>query len=102
MIPQGKFLEGYTKAYLERIPDATAYDMEQRLSNLRQQISNHNVDGVVLLGVKWCEPDAFEFVPIQNMLKEEGISSIKIETTSDLSNIQQIKTRLAAFIEMLA
>ncbi len=101
MIPQGKFLEGYTKAYLERIPDATAYDMNKRLSNLKQQIYNHNVDGVILLGVKWCDPDTFEFIPIQNMLKEEGVSFIKIETTSNLSNIQQIKTRLAAFIEML-
>ena len=73
MIPLGSFVEGYTQAYLERTPDATAYDMEKRLNGLENLIHNHKVDGVILLGVKFCDPDTFEFVPIQNKLKDLDI-----------------------------
>ncbi|MFX0050518.1 MAG: 2-hydroxyacyl-CoA dehydratase, partial [Candidatus Hermodarchaeota archaeon] len=103
MIPLGSFVEGYTQAYLERTPDATAFDMEKRLGNLKKLIHDYKVDGVILLGIKFCDPDAFEFVPIQNVLKNElNIPYLKLETTSELSNLQQLKTRLSAFIEMLS
>ncbi|MFW9990839.1 MAG: 2-hydroxyacyl-CoA dehydratase subunit D [Candidatus Odinarchaeota archaeon] len=100
-VPKGS-IQGYAKAYMERIPDPTAYDMDRRLNGLKNMIKNHRVDGAVLLGMKWCDPDAFEFVPIQNILKEQGIPNLKLETSPDLSNLQQMQTRLSAFIEMLS
>jgi benzoyl-CoA reductase/2-hydroxyglutaryl-CoA dehydratase subunit BcrC/BadD/HgdB len=99
-IPKGSFVEEIAQTYLARIPDPTALDMEKRLINLKNQIHGHEVDGVILLGLKWCDPDAFEFVPIQNMLKDQDIPYLKLETTPDLSNLEQIQTRLSAFIEM--
>lgn len=101
-IPQSSFLEGYAKAYLERIPDPTAFDMEKRLNGIKNQVKHHRIDGVVLLGLKWCDPDTFEFVPIQNALKDLDIPYLNIETTPDLSNQQQIQIRLTAFIEMIS
>ncbi|UCE12171.1 MAG: 2-hydroxyacyl-CoA dehydratase, partial [Candidatus Heimdallarchaeota archaeon] len=101
-VPQSRFLEGYAKAYLERTPDPTAFDMSKRLNGIKSQIKHHRIDGVVLLGVKWCDPDTFEFVPIQNALKDLDIPYLNIETTPDLSNQQQIQTRLTAFIEMIS
>jgi benzoyl-CoA reductase subunit C len=100
-IPENSFLERYTEFYLDRIPDPTAFDMDRRISSLEESIKGHKIDGVVLLGQKWCDPDAFEFVPIQNRLKDLEIPFLNIETTPDLSNLQQIQTRLSAFIEML-
>ena len=101
-IPQSGFLQGYALAYLERIPDPTAFDMEKRWKGLEDAIRHHKVDGVILLGMKFCDPDSFEFVSIQNSLKEMDIPYLNLETTPDLSNIQQIQTRLSAYIEMLS
>ena len=101
-IPQRWFLQGYAQAYLERIPDPTAFDMEKRWKSLEDAIRHHKVDGVILLGMKFCDPDSFEFVSIQNSLKEIDIPYLNLETTPDLSNIQQIQTRLSAYIEMLS
>ena len=101
-IPQSSFLQGYAQAYLERTPDPTAYDMNKRLEGLESLIRNHKVDGVILLGVKFCDPDTFEFVPIQNKLKDLDIPYLNLETTPDLSNLQQVQTRLSAFIEMVS
>ncbi|MHA1227180.1 MAG: 2-hydroxyacyl-CoA dehydratase subunit D [Candidatus Hodarchaeales archaeon] len=101
VVPKKKFLEGLAQAYFERIPDPTAFDMDKRLSNLKNLVKDYQVDGVVLLNTKWCDPEAFEFVAIQNLLKEEQIPYLNLETTPDLSNKGQIQTRLSAFIEMI-
>jgi benzoyl-CoA reductase/2-hydroxyglutaryl-CoA dehydratase subunit BcrC/BadD/HgdB len=101
-IPQSRFLQGYAQAYLERTPDPTAYDMEKRWKSLEDAIRHHKDDGLLLLGIKFCDPDSFEFVSIQNGLKDLNIPYLSLETTPDLSNIQQIQTRLSAFIEMLS
>ncbi|UCG04220.1 MAG: 2-hydroxyacyl-CoA dehydratase [Candidatus Heimdallarchaeota archaeon] len=101
-IPQSGFLQGYAQAYLERIPDPTAFDMEKRWKGLEEAIRHHNIEGVILLGMKFCDPDSFEFVSIQNNLKDLDIPYLTLETSPDLSNIQQIQTRLSAYIEMLS
>ncbi|MFX0206646.1 MAG: 2-hydroxyacyl-CoA dehydratase, partial [Candidatus Hodarchaeota archaeon] len=40
-IPQSQFIQGYAQAYLERIPDPTAYDMEKRWRGLKEAIHYH-------------------------------------------------------------
>ncbi|MHA2073824.1 MAG: 2-hydroxyacyl-CoA dehydratase subunit D [Candidatus Hodarchaeales archaeon] len=100
-IPENSFIQRYSQAYLDRVPDPTAFDMEKRINGVEQSIKGHKIDGIVLLGQKWCDPDAFEFVPIQNRLKSLEVPFLNIETTPELSNKQQIQTRLSAFIEML-
>ena len=102
VVPTGKFLEGLTQAYMDRIPDPTALDMQKRIEYLKKLIKENQIDGVILLNTKWCDPEAFEFVHLQNNLKEMGIPSLTIETTPDLSNREQIHTRLTAFIEILS
>jgi benzoyl-CoA reductase/2-hydroxyglutaryl-CoA dehydratase subunit BcrC/BadD/HgdB len=101
-IPENSFIQRYCHTYLERVPEPTAFDMDKRINNLEKLIQGHKIDGVVLLAMKWCDPDAFEFVPIQNRLKNLEIPFLNIETSPDLSNLQQIQTRLSAFIEMLS
>jgi len=102
VVPTGKFLEGLTQTYMERIPDPTALDMHERMQYLKKLIRDNQIDGVILLNTKWCDPEAFEFVHLQNKLKEMEIPSIIIETTPDLSNREQIHTKLAAFLELLS
>ncbi len=101
-IPEDGFLPRYAESYLNRTPDPTAFDMNKRLSSLAKLIKGHRIDGVVLMGVKWCDPESFEFVPIQKQLKELDIPHIHLETTPDLSNIEQLRTRLSAFVEMIS
>ncbi|MFX1283280.1 MAG: 2-hydroxyacyl-CoA dehydratase subunit D [Promethearchaeota archaeon] len=101
-VPQSSFLQGYAQAYLERTPDPTAFDLEKRWKGLENSIHNHQIDGVIILGIKFCDPDTFEFVSIQNNLKNLDIPYLNLETTPDLSNLEQIETRLSAFIEMIS
>ncbi len=100
-LPESDSLETYSKAQISRLPEPTVYDEGQRLKSLSKQISTHNVDGVVLLTMKFCDPDAFELVPIRKYLDSIDVPYLNLETSPDLSNIGQLQTRLAAFTELL-
>ncbi|MHA1996413.1 MAG: 2-hydroxyacyl-CoA dehydratase, partial [Candidatus Hodarchaeales archaeon] len=86
---------------LARIPEPTAYDENHRLESLEKQIKDHKIDGVVLLTMKFCDPDAFELVPLRKHLESLEIPFLNLETSPDLSNLAQLRTRLSAFSEIL-
>jgi benzoyl-CoA reductase/2-hydroxyglutaryl-CoA dehydratase subunit BcrC/BadD/HgdB len=100
-LPESNSLVDYSKAQMERIPEPTTYDMYKRIDNIEELIKQHRVNGVVLLTMKFCDPDAFELVPIRKKLKTLDIPFLSLETTSELSNLSQLRTRLAAFNELL-
>jgi benzoyl-CoA reductase/2-hydroxyglutaryl-CoA dehydratase subunit BcrC/BadD/HgdB len=95
-------LSEYTKGQLERIPEPTAYDTNERVIHVESLIKNHKIDGVVFLTMKFCDPDSFELIPIREHLKTLGIPSLSVESTSELSNLNQLRTRFAAFTELLS
>ena len=101
MLPESDSLEKYVRAQLTRLPEPTAFDDNKRLESLSKQINDHRIDGVVLLTMKFCDPDAFELVPIRKHLESMNIPYLNLETSPDLSNIGQLQTRLAAFSELL-
>jgi len=102
ILPEEDSLESYTKAQLKRVPEPTAFDDSKRYDYIESLISDHKIEGVVLLTMQFCDPDTFELVPIRKKLKSLDIPFLNLETTSDLSNREQIKTRLTAFMEILS
>ncbi len=95
-------MKSYVESQLKRTSEPTAYDEKnQRLESLGEQIKEHDVNGVVLLTMKFCDPDAFELVPIRKYLESHDISYLNLETSPDISNVGQLRTRLAAFSELL-
>ncbi|MHA2155573.1 MAG: 2-hydroxyacyl-CoA dehydratase subunit D [Candidatus Hodarchaeales archaeon] len=100
-LPETDSLESYVKSQLTRIPEPTAYDENHRLESLEKQIKDHKIDGVVLLTMKFCDPDAFELVPLRKHLESLEIPFLNLETSPDLSNLAQLRTRLSAFSEIL-
>ena len=102
VLPISNSLSEYTKGQLERIPEPTAYDTNERVTHVESLIKKHKVEGVVFLTMKFCDPDTFELIPIHEHLKMLGIPSLSVESTSDLSNLDQLRTRFAAFTELLS
>ncbi|MHA2030969.1 MAG: 2-hydroxyacyl-CoA dehydratase subunit D [Candidatus Kariarchaeaceae archaeon] len=102
VLPVNNSLSTYASSQLKRIPEPTAFDDSRRYDHLETLVSDHKIDGVVLLTMKFCDPDTFELVPIRERLKSLDIPFLNLESTSDLSNREQIKTRLTAFMEILA
>ena len=75
---------------------------DQRLQMLSQMVEEYQVDGVVDVILQACHTYAVESLAIKRHVRHQhNIPYIAIETDYSTSDIGQLSTRVAAFIEML-
>lgn len=61
----------------------------------------HGAHGVVFLYLKFCDPHAFDYPYIRDMLEKQGVRSLHLEVEQSSAPSGQVRTKLQAFIEML-
>jgi benzoyl-CoA reductase/2-hydroxyglutaryl-CoA dehydratase subunit BcrC/BadD/HgdB len=84
-------------------PDSTRGSVIQaRCDYLAQMAKTSGAKGIVFYGVKFCEPELFYLPTLRKMLQDQGVPSVAIEFDLNDAFSQQTRTRLEAFIEMLA
>jgi len=76
-------------------PNNSRYELLSRL------VKEFKVDGVVEMVLQACLTYAVETAEIRKLMQKENIPFISVETDYSTSDVAQIKTRIAAFIEML-
>jgi benzoyl-CoA reductase/2-hydroxyglutaryl-CoA dehydratase subunit BcrC/BadD/HgdB len=72
-----------------------------RYTLLSKLIREFKVDGVVEMVLQACHTYAIETSEIRKLMQKENMPFISIETDYSTSDSAQLKTRFAAFIEML-
>jgi len=73
-----------------------------RLELLGRLIGEYKVDGVVDLSWQACHTYIIEGELVRRHVKDNfGLPYIQLETDYSTSDIEQLKTRISAFIEML-
>ena len=75
---------------------------EERGRKILQLCEDFSVDGVVYHVFKGCFIYDMELYRIEKKLKERGIPIIRIETDYSSEDIEQIRTRVEAFLEMIS
>jgi len=58
-------------------------------------------DGVIFLLTQFCDPMAFDYVPMMKVLEEAGIPAITLSVEQNQEPSEQLRTRVSAFSEML-
>jgi benzoyl-CoA reductase/2-hydroxyglutaryl-CoA dehydratase subunit BcrC/BadD/HgdB len=76
-------------------PDNNRYELLSKL------VKEFKVDGVVEMTLQACHTYAIETAAIRKQMQKENVPFISVETDYSTSDVAQLKTRLAAFIEML-
>lgn len=94
-----KPIEGISRRYLG-IPSPYGSHIKDRISYLTTMIKAFDVDGIIFLSRKFCEPYLFDYVTLGRAVKEEGIPSSYLEYEYPLAS-GPLKTRVEAFVEML-
>lgn len=99
-----EFAEPYAalaERFLRRAPCPVKHAAAQpRAQRLLKLCHDKGARGVVFILPKFCEPHAFDYVPLARTLEAAGVPHLLIET--DVSTpMGQLRTRLQAFIEML-
>ncbi|MDD4593384.1 MAG: double-cubane-cluster-containing anaerobic reductase [Parabacteroides sp.] len=73
-----------------------------RMELLTSLVDEFNVDGVVEMTLQACHTYNIETNIVRNLLQKQDIPFISVETDYSTSDVAQIKTRMAAFIEMIS
>lgn len=100
--PEGDSIRTLAKRYLRRVPCPSKHNTQfDRREYLVDMVRQSNADGVVMLVLKFCDPHDFDYPDLAKHLTEAGIPHLRIETEMQSSSVEQIRTRLEAFVEML-
>ncbi len=88
--------------YLRRVPCPSKHNTDfDRRRYLVDMVRQSKADGVVMLILKFCDPHSFDYPDLAKRLTESNIPHLLIEPEVQPTSIEQVHTRLQAFIEML-
>ncbi len=98
-------IEGIAEAYLCRMPHAALpyldLESDRRLANLKKLVKEHQAQGVIFHTLRYCDAFTFKAVETKNVLQKEGVPFLEIHTEYAGSDIEAIRTRAEAFIELI-
>ncbi len=77
---------------------STSIDRKDRLLQL---IDDHRVEGVIYHILKGCHPYDVETKNTEKLLEDKGVPMLKIETDYSPQDVEQLRTRIEAFMETL-
>ena len=85
---------GLPKSYLE--------SLEVRFGHIRRFIDEFKIDGVILFIYKYCDPYGFEVPAMKSFIESSGTPVLYLEDEYSASTVARLKTRIEAFLEMIA
>ncbi len=74
---------------------------EDRLTLIRRMATDFSVDGVLYHVLKGCVVYDFEVNRVERTLRDDHIPLLRVETDYNPEDVEQLRTRVEAFIEML-
>jgi benzoyl-CoA reductase/2-hydroxyglutaryl-CoA dehydratase subunit BcrC/BadD/HgdB len=98
-------LPGMIEALVERymkIDCACFTPNNERLDNIVQLARDLKADGVVHYALQFCQPYGIEATRVKQRLQEEGIPLLRIETDYSMEDVELLKNRVEAFVEMVS
>ncbi|MBU0497579.1 MAG: benzoyl-CoA reductase, bzd-type, subunit N [Candidatus Thermoplasmatota archaeon] len=87
--------------YIDRIPCPTKdWEERKRIPHILNLCKDWNVNGVIIMQQKFCDPHELDYVAIQKALDDTGIPTLFLEFDVTVP-IGQFKIRVEAFLEMI-
>jgi bzd-type benzoyl-CoA reductase N subunit len=104
-------VQGIAERYLRKLKLPTTFidtgvsyqeTLEARFGHMKQYIEEFKVDGVILFVYKFCDPYGFEVPAIRSFIESAGTPVLYLEDEYSTSTLARLKTRIEAFLEMIA
>lgn len=87
--------------YLKRWPCARMQTDPSHLQRLVQEVDAADANGVIYVGLKYCDQSSFDVPRLKALLNERRIPLLYIENDYTATGLGQLKVRIEAFAEML-
>ena len=94
-------LASLSEAYLNRTPCARMMQIDKRADHIYNIAEKFKVDGIIHHSLKFCDTYLYDVPALKKMLTEKGLKVLFIESDGGLGNINQIRTRIEAFSEII-
>lgn len=99
---EGDPLDALTTRYFGRaVCPAKHASLEARAERILSAVREHEVQAVVFVHLTFCDPHAFDYPHLKEVLDAHSIPSMLLEVESGLSGDAQLLTRLETFIHMI-
>lgn len=104
-------IQGIAERYLRKLKLPTTYvgdgntyqeNLEARFGHMVRYIKDFNVNGAILFIYKYCDPYGFDVAPMKSFIEASGTPVLYIEDEYSVSSLARVKTRIEAFLEMIA
>ena len=76
-------------------------DNRQRIFRIKQRIKDHQIQGVIYHVLRGCLVYDYEYPVLEEELEKEGIPIIRVESDYNEEDVEQLRIRVEAFIELL-
>lgn len=95
-------LETIARSYLARTPCPAFHNATHQPGDaLIEAVARDKAQGVIFLLTSFCDPAAFDHVPMMQALEKAGIPALTLSVEQHREPAEQLRTRVAAFAEML-
>ena len=74
----------------------------ERMDNIKKLAEETKVDGVIHYSLMFCQPYTHETFKVEKTLTEAEVPMLAIETDYSMEDVEQLKTRVEAFVEMIS
>lgn len=99
---QGTVLQRMARRFLDQTGDPLVWDQEKRRGQeLIRLVRESRADGVLVVMMKFCDPEEFDYPIYKKELEEAGIPMLYVETEMSMTSAAHLQTRLEGFWEML-
>jgi len=72
-----------------------------RIGHIEEMFNTYKADGVIHYTLQFCQPYLIEAMAVERALEAKDIPTIRIETDYSMEDVEQLRTRVEAFIEQL-
>ena len=94
-------LSALGEAYLNRVPCARMMKIEDRAKNILNISKKYNANGIIHHSLKFCDTYLYDVPRLKELLIEKGLNILFLESDGSLGSLNQLKTRIEAFSEII-
>jgi Benzoyl-CoA reductase/2-hydroxyglutaryl-CoA dehydratase subunit, BcrC/BadD/HgdB len=69
---------------------------------LKNMVKKYQADGVIVCQLKFCDPEEIDYPIIKKELEAEGIPLLYMEIEQQMDSLEQLRTRIQSFGEMIS
>jgi len=98
---EGDPIEALADRYLQKLPCPRTFGTNARIDFLIKNITDYNVQGVLIYLLRCCDAHLFEMPGLQERLKASGTPVLYLQGDHSSPISEETRNRIAAFVEML-